>query len=417
LRPEETVKHRVTKTHFFRGLWAKVLVPVGILIIALVISQYLTGTRREAQKHDVSQRTRLVEVFTAEQKNIQTLVNAMGTVIPAREVTLMPQVSGQVISLSPYVIAGSLVDEGTKLLEIDARDYEFAIQQCRNDVAQAQLDIKLEQGNRVVARAEYEMLGELISQQDRELVLREFHLKQAEAALEASKAALAQARLNRDRCQITAPFNGIVRDKYIDLGASATPSTELLTIIGTDEYWIEVVVRADELGLIQIPGSKINNGSTVRVFDNSQWDPDTHRRGHVIRLLPELETNGRMARLLVSVQDPLSLNADDMPSLLIGSYVHVEIVGRTIDSVIPLDEEYLRNGNTVWIMNQDNCLEIRPVRIAYRDQYKVYISQGLDPTDRIVVTNIETPVENMPLSLESYSMDNTPNLDDQEESR
>jgi multidrug efflux pump subunit AcrA (membrane-fusion protein) len=235
--------------------------------------------------------------------------------------------------------------------------------------------------------------------------------------LQASEAALAQAGLNLERCQITAPFNGIVREKYVDLGASVSPSTQLLTLIGTDEYWIEVVVRANKLDLIQIPDSNVNNRSTVRVFDKSQWSLDIYRQGHVIRLLPELETNGRMARLLVSVQDPLSLNAGDLPSLLIGSYVHVEIIGKTISSVIPLAREYLRNGNTVWIMNQDNCLEIRPVQIAYGDKSTVFIRHGLNPTDRIVVTNIEAPVENMPLSLELYAMDNTPNLDNDEESR
>jgi RND family efflux transporter MFP subunit len=273
----------------------------------------------------------------------------------------------------------------------------------------------LEQGNQVVAKAEYEMLEEIVSQQDRELVLRELHLKQAEAALEASEAALAQARLNLDRCKITAPFNGIIREKYVDLGSSVSPSTKLLTLIGTDEYWVEIVIRPDELELINIPDSNDDEGSIVRIFNKTQWNQNINRQGNIIRLLPELETNGRMARLLVSVEDPLSLNADELPFLLIGSYVNAEIEGKTIYSVFPLNREYLRNGDSVWVMNKDNCLEIRPVQIIYRDKSFVYIHEGLEPTDRIIITNIETPVDNMPVSLRSHLMDNTANQNNREE--
>jgi RND family efflux transporter MFP subunit len=382
------------------GLLVKILIPVGLLAAALITADVLIKTRVEAPKQKTQQKAKLVHVITTERMDVQAVVHAMGTVIPAQEVTLMPQVSGQVASMSPHANAGSLVDAGTNLLEIDTRDYEFAIQQCCHAVVQAELNLRLEQGNQAVARAEYEMLKEQVSQQDRDLVLRELHLKQALSALESSKAALAQAELNRDRCCILAPFNGVIRRKHVELGATVSPSTELLDLIGTDEYWIEVVARTDQLDLIQMPNGNFEHGAAVRIFDKSQWGANTHRQGHLIRQLPELETSGRMARLLVSVQDPLSLGADDMPALLIGSYVHVEIMGKTITSVIPLAREYLRNGNIVWVMNQDNCLEIRPVQIAYRDKSKVYINHGIEPTDHIVTTNIEAPIHNMPLSLE-----------------
>jgi RND family efflux transporter MFP subunit len=339
----------------------------------------------------------------------------MGTVIPAEEVTLTPQVSGQIVSLSPSVVPGGLVKTDDVLLEIDARDYEYAIQQCNQAMARAQLDLKLERGNQAVARAEYNLLDDMVSEQDRELVLREPHLKQVQAAWEASKAALAQAELNRDRCRIKAPFNGIIREKRVDRGATVSPATQLLTLTGTDAYWIEVVVRADELKWIQLPDDKDRDGSLVRVFDKSQWGSDVYREGTVIRLLPDLETDGRMARLLVCVRDPLSLNSGDLPLLLIGSYVRVEIRGKTIPTVIPVARDHQRNGDVVWIMNSENGLEIRPVEIVFRDKLIVYVRHGLEPGERIVVTDIEAPVENMPLCLVSSLSDETLHPKSQEE--
>jgi hypothetical protein len=50
-------------------------------------------------------------------------------------------------------------------------------------------------------------------------------------------------------------------------------------------------------------------------------------------------------------------------------------------------------------MNKDNALEIRSVIIAYRGQHEVFISEGLETGDRLVVTDISAPTEGMPLRL------------------
>jgi hypothetical protein len=189
----------------------------------------------------------------------------------------------------------------------------------------------------------------------------------------------------------------------VDQGATVSPSMGLLSLIGTNEYWIEVTVRVDELNLIQTPDNDFGEGSPAQIFDKSQWSPDVYRRGNVIRLLPDLETAGRMVRLLIRVQDPLSLDSSDLPILLIGSYVRVEITGKTIPSVVPVNRGYLHNGNTVWIMNQENCLEIRSVEIVFGDKSTVYVSHGIEPGEHIIVTDIVAPLENMLLRLESSS--------------
>jgi RND family efflux transporter MFP subunit len=389
------------------GVVVKVVMPLGILLGTFALAKYQMDTSREAQQLKPPRQARMVDVIAVQRADVRTVVHAMGTVLPAQEIALMPQVSGQVVSLSPAVVPGGLVTAGEALLEIDPRDYEFSIEQCHQAVAQARLDLKLEQGNQVVAQAEYDLLDELVSQQDRELVLREPHLQRTEAAVEASEAALGQAELNRDRCRITAPFNGVIQDKQVDRGATVSPSTRLLTLIGTDAYWIEVRVRTDELKWIQIPRDTVGKGPPVRVFDKSQWGPDVSRQGCVIRLLPDLEARGRMARVLIRIEDPLSLESGDLPSLLIGSYVRVEITGRTIRSAFPVARDHLRNGNTVWIMNAKNELEIRPVEIAYRDKTTVYVSRGLEPGERLVVTDLGAPVETMPLGLGPPSPDQT----------
>jgi RND family efflux transporter MFP subunit len=398
--------------HLF-GFIFKVVIPICILVGALGLAKYQMDTKRKAQRKKPQHEARLVTVRETECTDVQTTVYAMGTVMPARQVTLTPQVSGQIISLSPEVIPGGLVQADRILVQIDTRDYEFTVRQRKGDVARAELNLKLEQGSQTVAQAEYRLLGEMVDQQDRELVLREPHLREAEAALEASEAVLDAAMLNLLRCTVTAPFNGIVQEKLVDMGAAVSPATPLLTLIGTDEYWVEVLVPVDQLQWIHFPGQEPGDGSVVRIIDQSQWGPGVYREGRVIQLLPDLEKAGRMARVLVSVEDPLSLASGPGkgPRLLVGSFIRAEIVGRTLTSVVPVARDHLRDGDNVWIMNDRDCLEIRPVTVVFRDKFTVYVDQGLEPGERLVITDIGAPVANMPLRLESSVTEGMPGAD------
>ena len=110
----------------------------------------------------------------------------MGTVVPSREITINPQVTGLIVSVDPVVIPGGLIQKDQVLYQIDSRDYKTAVRQQESQVAKANLDIKLESGYQEVAQQEYQMLEEVVSDQDKELVLRKPQMIQQQAALDAS---------------------------------------------------------------------------------------------------------------------------------------------------------------------------------------------------------------------------------------
>jgi len=108
-----------------------------------------------------------------------------------------------------------------------------------------------------------------------------------------------------------------------------------------------------------------------------------------------------MARLLVVVDDPFCLKPQnrDLPQLLMGSYVSAEIEGRTLKSVYPIKRSHLRDDDTVWFLNDAGQLEIRHVKIVFRDSDQVYINEGLTENEKLVMTDIAAPVEGMPLRI------------------
>lgn len=87
------------------------------------------------------------------------------------------------------------------------------------------------------------------------------------------------------------------------------------------------------------------------------------------------------------------------------SYVRVEIQGRQLIDVFPVKREYIRNGNQVWIMNENDNLQICPVEIVFGNKDTVYIRNGFQEGQKIVTTDISTPVEGMPLRTEPEILD------------
>lgn len=318
---------------------------------------------------------------------------------------------------------------------------ESDIHQRQADLAKAQANLKLEMGQQAVALREYELLGKKLSGPDLELVLRVPQLRTAQATVDAAKAALESARaarelaeaakagaqamkeaadaaataaeaakaaaeaqlegakLDRARTELRAPFNAVVMSENVDPGAVVSPQTTIATLAGTDEFWVEASVPVDQLRWIRIPRSAAEAGSRARVHDQAAWGKGVWREGRVVRLLSALEPEGRMARLLVVVKDPLGTEQPSArpPMLLLGSYVRLEIEGTELPGVVPLRREHLHDGDRVWVMNDGGKLEIRRVKVAFRGRERVLVSEGLEPEERIVTTPLAAAVEGMPL--------------------
>jgi RND family efflux transporter MFP subunit len=403
---KSTEKNEAKKPHWklriLAGGVAKILLSALILLGAIAAYRYQLQTSPRAGRKKPPLQAKLVQVIPARTADCTTTVTGDGVVMPAQQVILRPQVIGQLMEFSADVIPGGIVQAGQKLMAVDPRDYEILVRQRQYDVARSVKDMKVEQGNQAIARQEYDLLGEMISEEDRELVLREPQLASAQAAEESAKAALKKAQLDLIRCDIVAPFNAIIRDKHVDLGATVSVNTNLVTLIGTDEAWVEVKVWIDKLKWLTIPRQNGDPGSSVKIYNTQAWGADRCRTGRVVCLLGELETQGRLARLLVAVEDPFCLKPENrhLPQLLMGSYVSGEIQGRTLTSVFPVKWSHLRGeNNKVWIMDDEGKLEIRPVQVVFSDVDQVYVAEGLSESENLVVTDIAAPVEGMALRI------------------
>jgi RND family efflux transporter MFP subunit len=252
-------------------------------------------------------------------------------------------------------------------------------------------------GRQDVAKREWELLNKGVPHNplDSELALRKPHLEKAQADLEAARAALQRAELDLARTVVRAPFNCMVRTKNVDLGSRASSQDQLADLVGTDQYLVRASVPVDRLKWIVIPSGGKDQGSKTRIFYGNA--SGSERKGTVVRLLGDLEEEGRMARILIAVDDPLDLDSPDQtrPPLLIGEYVRLEIEGPELNDVVVLPRAALRDGTYVWVIGDGDTLDIRSVDIAWRGEEAVLVRNELRDGERIIMTGLSAPVQGM----------------------
>jgi len=383
-----------------RGRWfVNIVLSLTIITAGIVAAAYINKTAPKARKRPPVKMTPLVQVVPLQPAAQQVVVPAMGTVIPAREIVLESRVAGEIVAMHPQFTAGGFLTKGAEVLRIDPQDYQLALAQKQSAVADSEHALKMEQGHQEVAKREWELLNgdKPADAGDAELALRQPHLAKAKADLAAAQAELQQARLNLARTSIRAPFNAIVRAKQVDQGSQVSPQEQLAELVGTDEYWIQASLPLDRLNWITIPGNPAATGSTVRIFYRDRYE----RQGTVIKLLGDLESEGRMARVLIEVKDPLGLQAgqENAPPLLIGEFVRLEIEGRQLQNVYRIPRSALRDNTRIWIASDDGKLEIRPVETLWRDAQTVLLRDSLKPGERLIVSDLPAPVDGMPVQV------------------
>ncbi len=384
-------------------IFARIIIIVAILACAVTIAGYWLKNRPRAERRLPEAKPALVRTMELYRVDHQATVRAMGTVVPSQAIALAARVGGTVVRLAPHFLPGGRFSAGEEMLLLDPTDYKLAVEQRRSDVVRAEYELSLEQGRQAVARREYELLGETVEEAKEALVLREPHLKAAQAALLAARAALAKAELDLARTRVIAPFNGVIEKKYVGQGSQVTAGTTLASLVDTDAYWVEIFLPQDQLSWLSLPDADRSDGLSVRIYNPTVWGPESFRAGTIKSVAPAVDPQSKMAGLLIAIADPLCLNVNntDKPRLAPNAFVSAEIAGKLLRGVYAIPRDALREGRTVWIITPDNRLDIRPVTIIWSEEKMVFVSDRLTDGDQLVTSALAAPVQGMEVRREA----------------
>lgn len=379
------------------------LLALGIVAVAVAGAYLLFASRPQAAQAPLEERAMPVRVLRANPQTHAITIRAMGEVKPAAEVLLQPEVSGKVLELSPNLMPGGQVSADELLVKVDKRDYATML--AAQEAALEQARVRREEEQSLKKVAEHEWQGVDVSDEARRLALREPHLRSITAQVESAQSQLKKARRDLKKTNITAPFEGIVLEEYVDPGQIVAPGVTVARIAGTKQFWVQVSVPVAELDRLVVPGMSTDapTGSAAHVVMEPAPGVRVEREAYVGRLLGSVDARGRMAQLLLVVEDPLQLTrpiAERSLPLLMGSYVEVEIEGQPIADAVAIPIEALKDGNRVWVV-EDGVLRLRDVEVAWRETEHVLVRSGLAKDDLIVVSPIPTATEGMPATIEA----------------
>ena len=378
----------------------KIILPLLVLILGLAGMRFLLLQKSPPQRQARSRPGPLVEVLAVKQVDRPVRVFATGTVRVDQEVTIVPQVSGRVVTVALNMVAGGFFKKGELLFGLESMDYELSVDQARAALARAESELLLAKGRAAVARQEWARLNQGRDIDPNPLVVMEPQLNEKRAGLESARAGLRRAELNLARTRITAPFNCRVRSEQVGIGQYVRRGSSVATVAGIDTAEIVVPLEPDDLAWLSVPrpgDGKQGPAATVRLAVNGreyEWP------GRVVRSLGELDEFTRMARVVVRVEQPYRAPADTVatgPDLVQGSFVEVEIIGRAINGVTILPRKVIRDNDSVWILDDANTLRVRPVTIVRREKEAVWISSGLNNGERVILTDLAGGAEGMVL--------------------
>ncbi|WP_043316029.1 efflux RND transporter periplasmic adaptor subunit [Microbulbifer sp. HZ11] len=366
-----------------------IAIPILLIVLASVVSSWLLREKPTMQRGERKAPPLTVEVATAEYGQFPLTIKALGKVIAREQVELQPQVDGRVDWLDYDLGPGSTLAQGQPLMRIEREPYELALQSARSTLAERRAELQQEQGQRLVAQEEFELLGRSLPDADQSLVLREPQLAAARARMDAAQAQVKLAQRDFRLTEIRAPFNALLVSRTVDVGDRVAPGTVLYSLAGADRFQIEVEVPARQLPQLNTPKA------TVQIR-GSQWPEGTYREGRFVRVIPVLEEQGRLARVLVELDDPLGLKTPGSPQLLLNDLARVQITGQAAGQQVRIPLTALQDGNRVWVV-RDGKIHIQSVQLSHYDDEFAILDSGLRGGELLVTTRLASVTEGMPV--------------------
>lgn len=326
-----------------------------------------------------------VTVAKPVQRAVTHYLEATGTVAAVNSADLVARVSGFVQAVQYN--DGDEVKKGKVLFVIEQEPYRLKVEQAKATEVSARASLKR-------AQADYERQADLVksgSTTQAKLDDATANRDSAQASLDQSVASLKQAEIDYGYTSVAAPFDGIVTNRQVSVGAyvaSSPQPTVLATIVQTDPVYVNFTIN--ERDVLRVRAEIRKRGLTpqdlkkVPVEVGLQNDEGYPHRGHLDYASPSVDSStGTLAGRAV-LDNPNRI-------MLPGMFVRVRVPTETVDNALLVPDAALGNdqsGRYVLVVDKDNVVEQRSVTMGQREGNLRVIDKGLKPDDRVIVAGL-----------------------------
>lgn len=370
----------------------KLLYPLLVLAGCTGIALAINSSKEELAKVEVEPYAPSVRVQRVETRSEFLWVESQGTVQPRAQSELIPEVSGQVVWLSPSLVGGGSFNANDVLLRIDDADYRSSLQRSRALLERAQVEEEFSSDE--LERVQSLFSRKLASQSQLDTADRNARVAAAKR-LEATTN-LEQAQRVLARTELRAPFDGLVRAEQVDLGQFVNRGASIGTIYATDYMEVRLPIAADQMDYVDIPvtaqGLIAEEQRPAVLLSAEIGRTKLSWQGQLVRTDAEIDERSRMSFGITQIaNDPSS----DTPTLPVGLFVKARIQGRQVENVVRLPRSAMRDNQQLLVVDETQRLHFRQVHILRLEKDEVLIDKGLHDGDTVCISPLQSVVEGM----------------------
>ena len=373
----------------------KIISPILVLAVSIGIVQALGAAKPEPEKKEEAQRLISLYVDEVTSDTVTISVQTQGEVRPKTEIDLIPQVSGRIVGISESFAEGAEFDPGETLIKIDDTNYKLAVVRARARVAEAEVAVQRELANAKIKKEHW--LDKRNAGEPTPYALNKPQVMEAEAKLLSAESDLKEAQLNVARTEINVPFMGRVREKSIGIGQYVAAGTKLGRVFSTDTVEIRLPLTDTQLAELNLPMGFMADAFNAPVvqFSARVGNKEHFWTGRIVRTHASVDQQTRLIYAIAEVEDPYGLGADNGAPIAVGMFVHADIAGVNSQSAMVLPRLALRNANKVYVINDENRLEIRTVEVLSTSEEVVLVANGVEVGEKVVTSTIPAAVDGM----------------------
>jgi RND family efflux transporter MFP subunit len=340
---------------------------------------YVNAMQAETVRHTTaSNAPKSVLVTQARPGQAQRQLALPATLRGRNEAAIYARTNGYVRAWQKDI--GDKVRKGDTLALIDTPEVDQDLAQAR--ATQEQIKARLALTQTSLARWEGLRERDAVSQQ--ELDERRAAQQQAQADLAASKANVARLQQLHDFGRITAPFDGVVVRRNVDVGtlvtAGSSNARELFYLAQTNPLQVLVSVP-------QVDAASVSVGQSVDIRRLEQ--PGAPAQGKVTRIAGGVDVATRSVQVEIALDNP---GGDFLP----GAYVEVGIALRGAAKALLLPPnalQFRQDGPRVAVVGADQKISVRKIKLGRDLGRAVEVLAGLSPQDKVVLNPPDTLLE------------------------
>ncbi len=312
---------------------------------------------------------------TVARHDVPIYLSGVGTVIAYNTDVVRAQIQGQIVSIN--FTEGQTVHAGDLLAQIDPRPYQALIDQNIGTLERDQAQLTNAQAN----LTRYTTLGQKGWATPQLLETQKAQVGQLQAAIKTDQALIESAKVELSFTRLTSPIDGVVGIRQIDVGNIISPSTANGLVVVTQLDPISLIFTLPETVLPQIQQQQQATRTPLTVMAYNQDDTTLLDQG-VLGLV-----NNEILQTTGSIQ--LKANfANTSRKLWPGQLVNARLLVDTRHNGLTVPAAVVQqgpNGPYAYVVNPDDTVGIRQIKVAQISDGQALIDSGLKPNQRVVV--------------------------------